>query len=130
MIKIIRGIDSVLLFSENARKLAEFYRDVVGLKTVSEWEMGKKGEAVFDFEIKQGGGFSIIDHSDIKGKAKEPKRVIINFEVDDEEKQVNRLKKDGVKLIKDIYHVEGYGLIATFEDPDGNYFQLVQVRSS
>ena len=28
-----------------------------------------------------------------------------------------------------FYHEEGYGYIATFADPDGNYFQLVQIRA-
>jgi len=40
------------------------------------------------------------------------------------------LKKAGVKVVAEIYHVEGYGWLATFEDLDGNYFQLVQVRAS
>jgi len=33
-------------------------------------------------------------------------------------------------LVQDTYHIEGYGYISTFEDVDGNYFQLVQVRAS
>lgn len=55
---------------------------------------------------------------------------MLNIEVDDEEKEVKRLKDAGVKMVADIYHVEGYGHIATFEDVDGNYFQFVQVRAS
>ena len=55
--------------------------------------------------------------------------MIFNLEVYDIEKEVKRLKKNGVKLVKDIYHVEGYGCIATFEDIGGNYFQTVQVRA-
>jgi len=43
---------------------------------------------------------------------------------------VERLEKVGVKKIQDIYHVEGYGYIATFEDIDGNYFQLVQTKAN
>ena len=38
------------------------------------------------------------------------------------------VKKNKGKLVADIYHVEDYGKIATFEDIDGNYFQLAQVR--
>ena len=53
---------------------------------------------------------------------------MFNLEVDDIEKEVERLKKAMVKLIQDIYHIEDYGKIATFEDVDGNYFQLVQTR--
>ena len=53
---------------------------------------------------------------------------MFNLEVDDIEKEVKRLKHARAKLVQDIYHIEDYGKIATFEDVDGNYFQLVQVR--
>ena len=56
--------------------------------------------------------------------------MMINFEVDKIEPEVERVKKAGAKLIQEIYHVESYGYIATFEDIDGNYFQLVQVQAS
>ena len=57
-----------------------------------------------------------------------PGRYILNFEVDNIEEEVKRVKNAKAKLVKDIYHVEDYGYIATFEDPDGNYFQLVKTR--
>ncbi|KKQ51854.1 MAG: hypothetical protein UT19_C0005G0037 [Candidatus Woesebacteria bacterium GW2011_GWB1_39_10b] len=44
------------------------------------------------------------------------------------DKEVKKLAGKKVKKIQDKYHLEGYGYIATYEDPDGNYFQLVQVR--
>jgi len=65
-----------------------------------------------------------------KGKNKNPERIIFNIEVDDIEKEAKRLKEAKVMLVQDTYHIEGYGYIATFEDIDGNYFQLVQVRAS
>ncbi len=127
---MVLGIESVTLFSEDAKSLAKFYREKVGLTQTVEAEMGEHGEtALFGFEFKEGAGFYIVDHADIKGKAKEPKRAIINFEVSDIEKKVKELKEAGVKLIQDIYHVENYGHIATFEDSDGNFFQVVKTRA-
>ncbi|OGD88260.1 hypothetical protein A3D81_03140 [Candidatus Curtissbacteria bacterium RIFCSPHIGHO2_02_FULL_40_17] len=126
---MIKGLEAVLLSSENAANLAEFYREKVGLKQGEEMEIGDKGEKGFDFQL-EGANLYILDHSDVKGKSKEPARVMFNLEVDDIEKEVKRLKDEGVKAVADIYHVEGYGLIATFEDPDANYFQFVQVRAS
>jgi len=82
------------------------------------------------YEFKKGSGFSILDNSKVKGKNKNPERFLFNLEVDDIKKEVPRLKKAGVKVVAEIYHVEGYGWLATFEDLDGNYFQLVQVRAS
>ena len=54
--------------------------------------------------------------------------IFVNFEVDDIKKDVKKLEGARVTKIQDIYHVESYGWIATFEDSDGNYFQLVQIR--
>ncbi len=126
---MIKGIDGILLGSSNATKLADFYRDVVGLKQAMEFEMGEKNEKGFSFEI---GGTSlvILDHSKVKGKNTNPERFMINFEVGDIEKEVARMDRAKVKKQQDIYHVEGYGLIATFIDPDGNFFQLVQVKAA
>lgn len=126
---MIKGLEAVLLSSENAKKLAKFYREVVGLKMGEVMEIGDKGEEAYDFELK-GANLYIMDHSDIKGKSKQPARVMFNLEVSDIEKEVARMKRVKVKPVQDIYHVQGYGLIATFADVDGNYFQFVQVRAS
>jgi predicted enzyme related to lactoylglutathione lyase len=126
---MIRGIESIILFSESAKKLAAFYREKVGLKVTSEMVMGENDEECYVFALTKGGpAFNIMDHSDVKGKNKDPKRFIFNLEVDDIEREVARLKKAKVTLIQDSYHVQDYGYIATFADVDGNYFQLVQVR--
>lgn len=126
---MIRGLEAVLIGSANAKKLAEFYKKNVGLKQESVWENPENGEE--GYQIKAGkSNIYIMDHSKIKGKAKDPNRLIFNIEVDDIEKEVKRLKKAKVKVVADIYHMQGYGLIATFADPDGNYFQFVQVRAS
>lgn len=122
------GVEGVLIGSEDATKLAHFYRDKVGLNLKDEFEMGD-GINGFFFEI---GGFplTIIDHSEVKGKAKEPQRVMFNLEVKGEiEEAVKKLDEAGVKKVADTYHVEDYGYIATFEDLDGNYFQLVKTKA-
>src|SRR3989344_6247561 len=126
---MIKGIDIITIFSESAKKLAEFYEKKVGLKNSEVFEMGDDGDEAYMYEFK-GCGFAIIDHSKVKGKNKNPERYIINFEVDKIDEEISRLKKASVKVVQDKYHVEGYGWIATFEDLDGNYFQFVQVRAS
>jgi predicted enzyme related to lactoylglutathione lyase len=125
---MIRGLEAVLIGSQNSKKLATFYREIVGLKQGEVWENPDTTEEGY---ILMAGkiGLYIMDHSKIKGKSKEPARMMFNLEVDDIEKEVKRLKKAKVKVISDIYHQPEYGLIATFADPDGNYFQFVQVRA-
>lgn len=126
---MIKRLEAILLSTENAAKLAKFYREKVGLKQKSVMEIGDKGEEGYEFTLK-GANLYILDHSKVKGINKQPERVMFNLEVDNLEKEFARMKKAGVKVIQPVYHVEGYGLIATFEDAEGNYFQLVQVKPS
>lgn len=125
---MIRGLEAVLLSSQSAKKLAKFYREVVGLKQGEVMEIGDKGEEGYEFKLKTAALY-ILDHSEVKGKNKQPERVMFNLEVDDMEKEVKRMKKNKAKVVQDTYHIQGYGLITTFEDIDGNYFQFVQVRA-
>ena len=125
---MIRGMEGILIGSPSAKKLSDFYKNKVGLKLTFEAVMGENDE-IYSFEMK-GCNLYINDHSEVKGKNKNPQRLIFNLEVDNIEKEVKRLDKAHVKKIKDIYHIEEYGKVATFEDTDGNYFQLVQTRES
>ena len=125
---MIKRLESITVFSENAKKLAGFYRDKVGLKVTLEAEMGEKPDNLYGFEWKGSSNLYIVDHLKVKGKSKSPDRIIFNLEVDDIKSEVKKLDKASVKKIKDTYHLEGYGWIATFKDLDGNYFQLVQVK--
>ncbi len=126
---MIKGIESLTIFSEDARALADFYKDKVGLKMTLEAEVGEEGEGLFGFEFGEGKtGLYMMNHSKLKDKNREPTRIIFNFEVDDIEKDVKKLDEMEVKKIQDIYHMQDYGYIATFEDIDGNYFQLVQIK--
>ena len=127
---MIRNLESLTLFTQNAKKLAGFYRDKVGLKIKFEAVMGENDEEMYEMSVGKKSGFYIVDHSKVKGKNKQPERILFNLEVDNIKKEVTRLKKAKVKLVTNTYHIEGYGYIATFADSDGNYFQLVQVKAS
>jgi predicted enzyme related to lactoylglutathione lyase len=67
---------------------------------------------------------SIGAHSEVKEQAHEPQRVILNFETKDVKGEFERLKASGATVVKDLYELQGMW-IATFADPDGNYFQLM-----
>ena len=126
---MILGLESLLIGSKSAKKLAAFYRDKVGLEVGFEGVMGDDDEEFYELKIGKGPYITVMDHSEVKGTNKNPQRIIFNLEVDDIKKEVARLKKAKVKLVQGTYHVEGYGWICTFADVDGNYFQFVQVRA-
>ncbi|MBI2599840.1 VOC family protein [Candidatus Daviesbacteria bacterium] len=126
---MIRGIESILLFSEDPQALAHFYQHKVGLSLTENMEIGEQAEEGFEFAMENTSLY-IMKHSEVKGKNNQPERIMFNIEVDDIEKEADRLVKEGVKQIEPIYHMQGYGLISTFEDIDGNYFQIVQVKAN
>lgn len=114
------NLNSLLLFSENPQKLVDFYKKV--LESDPEWEGG-------DFVgFKAGDGFLTIGpHGKVKGVSKNPERIMFNFETTEVEGEFERIKKLGAKVIAKPYHPDEDPkfLIATFADPDGNYFQLI-----
>lgn len=78
--------------------------------------------------MKEGSDLWVQDNPKVKGKSKDPQRFTFNIEVGQIEKEVKWLKRAKVKQITPLHHVEEYGYVSMFEDLDGNYFQLVQVR--
>ena len=116
------NLNSVLVFSENPKALVEFYQKILGKE--SEWSGG-------DFVGWQvGDGYLTVGpHSEVRGRAKEPQRVMFNLETDDVAGEFARIKGLGAKVIQEPYQPgeEPTMWIATFADPDGNYFQLMSV---
>ena len=72
------------------------------------------------------GAVTIGPHDKVHGKSQNPERILINFETKDVEGEFKRIKELGAKVIAEPYHPgeDPSGMLATFEDPDGNYFQL------
>ena len=118
---MLTGIHSVLIWSEDVKRLAPFYRDVLGL----EQQMEGEGFAVF---LSNGAQLAIGRHSEVKGRSRDPNRVMVNFRVEDCQAEYERLNKQGVEFIRKPSK-EGDGpTIATLLDPDGNVLQLFQER--
>ncbi|OGG12917.1 hypothetical protein A2773_01775 [Candidatus Gottesmanbacteria bacterium RIFCSPHIGHO2_01_FULL_39_10] len=106
-----------MIGTNNSKALADFYEKVLDQK--SDWEDGEW----YGFQIGNT-HLTIGLHSEVKGKAKEPQRIILNFETTKVKDEFERIKKTGAKVIKAPYEIEGMW-IATIADPDGNYFQLM-----
>ena len=112
-------LNSLLIFSANPKALADFYQKVL------EQKPGWTGGDFIGFMVGTG-GLMIGPHKDVHGSNKNPERIIFNFETPDVKKESERLKKMGVKVIAQPYQPDEDPKmwIATFADPDGNYFQL------
>lgn len=114
------NFNSILLSSEDHKKLVEFYQKVFDKKP----EMEDEGYAGF---LVGSCFLSIGGHDKVHGKNKNPERVLFNFETNEVKEEFERIKKiEGVEIVKEPYQMDGWdGWIATLADPDGNYFQLV-----
>lgn len=107
-----------MIGSENPAALAEFYEKILGKKadmTDGDWHGWSVG-ATF---------FSVGPHSEVKGKASEPQRIMFNFETSEIQQEFERMKKAGATVIAEPYEMGGGMMIATLSDPEGNYFQLM-----
>jgi predicted enzyme related to lactoylglutathione lyase len=112
--------NSIMIGTQQPKEMAAFYEKVFDKKP----DMQDEGWAGWQVGSCY---FNIGEHSEVKGSAKEPQRIIFNFETKEVEKEFARIKATGATVIKEPYSMEGMDgmLIATFSDPDGNYFQLM-----
>jgi predicted enzyme related to lactoylglutathione lyase len=112
------NLNSIMVGSTNIVKMAEFYKSVFEKKADMEedgWYGWSVGSAFF----------SVGEHSEMKGKAKDPGRIMFNFETKEVKEEFERISKiEGAKVVKEPYAM-GDAWIATIADPDGNYFQLM-----
>jgi predicted enzyme related to lactoylglutathione lyase len=115
------NFNSILLFSEDPKALAAFYKKVLGSDPIMEMESYSTFQA--------GDGYITIGpHDKVKGKNSNGERIMINLETDDVKGEFDRIKSAGAHVIAEPYTMEGDdsgGLIATLSDPDGNIFQLM-----
>jgi len=111
------NLNSVMLGSARPKELAKFYEKVLGKK--ADWAEG----SWFGWQVGSA-HLTIGEHSEVKGMAKEPQRVMVNFETEEVEEEFERIRKLGAKVIAEPYEMEGMW-VATFADADGNYFQLM-----
>ena len=113
------NLNSVMIGTTQPKELASFYEKVLGKPAdMIDAENGFYGWQVGSMFL------SVLEHSEMKGRSKEPGRVIINFETPQVKEEFERIKALGAVVIKAPYEMGG-GWIATLADPDGNYFQLI-----
>ena len=110
--------NSVLIGSEDPARLVAYYTRLFGEPAFSEggytgWGIGS-------------GWITIGPHSEVKGRSPQPGRIILNIGTADVKGDFERFKAAGATVVAEPYVFEDVpGQIATFEDPDGNYFQLM-----
>lgn len=110
--------NNILIGSENPQRLAEYYTKLFGEPAMSMggytgWQLGS-------------GFVTVGPHSEVKGQNVSPGRLIWNIETSDVKAHFDKFVAAGATVVTAPYEFEGSpgSAIATFSDPDGNYFQL------
>ena len=113
------NLNSILIGTEDPGRLTAYYTKVFGepafsMEGFTGWLIGS-------------GAVTIGAHDQVSGKNVHPGRIIWNIESDDVKADFERFKAAGATVVREPYTIgeADDGLIATFADPDDNYFQLM-----
>jgi predicted enzyme related to lactoylglutathione lyase len=123
---MIDGIGGVFLFSNDAKRLAAWYRDCLGIVPTGEDSECDSIYRTFECrdadnpEIRQSITWAIIPTAqDIRDK---PRTGQINYRVKNLTKTLERLQSQGVTVEKTAEYE--FGKFAWVSDPDGNKIEL------
>jgi predicted enzyme related to lactoylglutathione lyase len=117
-------LNGILIGSEDPQRLKDYYTKLFGKPG---WDDG----GFFGWQIGSG-SLVVGPHDQVKGRSSVPGRVIWNIQTADVKGQADKLKAAGATVVREAYRPEGAPdgattevWIATFSDPDNNYFQLI-----
>jgi predicted enzyme related to lactoylglutathione lyase len=116
------NMNSVLIGSEDPKRLTEYYTKLFGEPG---WDDGG-----FTGWLIGSGAITVGPHDQVKGMNSDPGRVMWNISSTDVKGDFDKLVEAGATVVREPYVPEGTPedmemSIATFSDPDGNYFQLM-----
>jgi predicted enzyme related to lactoylglutathione lyase len=114
------NFNSILIGSEDPKRLVDYYSRLLGKPTMEDggyagWQIGN-------------GWMTVGPHSEVHGKNPQPGRMLWNIESSDVAGDFERFKAAGATVVREPYALgaeNAQGTIATFSDPDDNYFQLM-----
>ncbi len=113
------NFNSILIGSEDPQRLVDYYSKLLGDPAFAEggytgWQIGS-------------GFVTVGPHDQVHGKNAHPGRIIWNIQTPDVRGEFDRFVGAGAIVVREPYGFEEdpNALIATFADPDDNYFQLM-----
>lgn len=123
---MFKSISALLIWSGDYRKLAGWYQEKFGFQTIEELDHPQDT----GIALRVGESYLWIgQHSEVRGKNKDPFRIMFNISVDSVEKTYNELVARGVNFIAKPFKAPTFDkYFATFEDLDGNIGQLIGLK--
>jgi predicted enzyme related to lactoylglutathione lyase len=115
---MIVGVRDVYYNAQDMRRALGFYRDIVGMRVLSEsdhWSMLEIGGVRVGLESTEG---APVSRDRLAG-------AVLTLKSTDIREDVRRFKAKGVKFLSDIGDHE-WGSVASFEDSEGNHLKILQ----
>jgi predicted enzyme related to lactoylglutathione lyase len=113
------NLNAIMIGTTRSKELVAFYAQVLGKPA----DMVSEEHGFYGWQAGSS-YFAVLEHSEMVGSAKEPGRILLNFETSDVKAEFDRITALGAAVIQAPQNM-GDGWLATLADPDGNYFQLV-----
>lgn len=122
---MFKKISTIIIWSGNFRRLANWYQRTFNFKVIEEINHPKDTGVLW--ELPEGGCWLWVgQHSEVKGKSKDPLRIMFNINVDSVEKTYEYLVSKKVKVVAKPFKAPTFDkYFATFSDLDGNTFQII-----
>lgn len=122
----VKSICGVILGADDPERLAAFYAKALGLA----FEREEHGDLAVHYGIDIGTvHFGIHPPGNLDQQRSRGRAGRIAFEVESLADSIESIKRAGGREIEPP-HDEGFGPVAAFEDPDGNGFEVVELRYS
>jgi hypothetical protein len=97
-------VNSAMIGTKQPQVLATFYEKVLGKPA----DMVDQEHGFFGWQVGRS-SFSLLDHSAMGGQAKDPGRVMLNFETTQVKEEFERIKILGAMVIRAPYEMGGAG---------------------
>ena len=119
---LIDGVSAILLISPDARALADFYSQVLGVPLQDEVHEG----VPLHFACELGAvHFAIHPADDWPGtQVAEPRSPVIALSTNNAAQVAERLQQSGITPNGPFDH--GFALVVSFRDPDGNHVEVLE----
>jgi predicted enzyme related to lactoylglutathione lyase len=113
------NLNGIMIGSADPKALADYYGKLFGAPGFE--ESGYTGWMIGNSYL------TIGPHDGVSGRSPQPGRLMWCIETPDVEAEFTRLTGLGAQVVQEPYHPgdDGRMSVATLEDPDGNYFQLM-----
>ena len=120
---MFKNISCVLIWSEDYKRLSNWYKDVLGLEAVD--EITHPEDTGVEFKVGES-CLWIGQHDKVHGENKDPHRHMFNLTVDSVSETFEHLQSKGVEFIASPFKAPTFDkYFATFYDADKNIVQLI-----